>query len=72
MVYELATGEVHVFHSRIVLLATGGFGKVYKTTSNCFANTGDGVFLALSSRESRWKIWNSSSFIPPGFTAWGS
>jgi succinate dehydrogenase / fumarate reductase flavoprotein subunit len=46
VVYELATGEIHVFHSRIVLLATGGFGKVYKTTSNCFANTGDGVFLA--------------------------
>ena len=45
VVYELATGEIHVFHSRIVLLATGGFGKVYKTTSNGFANTGDGVFL---------------------------
>ena len=28
--YELATGEVHVFHSRMVLLATGGFGKVYQ------------------------------------------
>ncbi|NUO08824.1 MAG: succinate dehydrogenase flavoprotein subunit [Candidatus Brocadia sp.] len=44
--YELATGAVHVIHSRVVLLATGGFGKVYKTTSNCFANTGDGVYLA--------------------------
>ena len=27
-------------------MATGGFGKVFKTTSNCFANTGDGVYLA--------------------------
>lgn len=44
--YELATGSVHVFHSKVILLATGGFGKVYKTTSNCFANTGDGVYLA--------------------------
>lgn len=44
--YELATGDVHVFHSRVILLATGGFGKVFKTTSNCFANTGDGVYLA--------------------------
>jgi succinate dehydrogenase / fumarate reductase, flavoprotein subunit len=44
--YELATGEVHIFHARAVLLATGGFGKVFKTTSNCFANTGDGVYLA--------------------------
>jgi succinate dehydrogenase / fumarate reductase flavoprotein subunit len=37
---------VHVFHCRAILLATGGFGKVFKTTSNCFANTGDGVYLA--------------------------
>lgn len=44
--YELATGEVHIFHSRFILFATGGFGKVYKTTSNCFANTGDGAYIA--------------------------
>jgi succinate dehydrogenase / fumarate reductase flavoprotein subunit len=44
--YELATGDVHLMNSKAVLLATGGFGKVFKTTSNCFANTGDGVYLA--------------------------
>ncbi|MCK8600876.1 succinate dehydrogenase flavoprotein subunit [Desulfoferrobacter suflitae] len=44
--YELATGAVHFFQSRVVLLATGGFGKIFKTTSNCFANTGDGVYFA--------------------------
>ena len=46
VVYELANGQVHLFHSRMVVLATGGFGKVYRTTSNCFANSGDGVYLA--------------------------
>ena len=46
VVYEIATGEVHTLETKAVLLATGGFGKVYKTTSNCFANTGDGVYLA--------------------------
>ncbi len=44
--YELATGDVHVFQCRALLLATGGFGKVFKTTSNCHANTGDGVYYA--------------------------
>ncbi|AFM25292.1 succinate dehydrogenase flavoprotein subunit [Desulfomonile tiedjei] len=44
--YELATGELHVFHAQAILLATGGYGKLYKTSSNCFANTGDGVYLA--------------------------
>ncbi|MHC1726724.1 MAG: succinate dehydrogenase flavoprotein subunit [Syntrophobacteraceae bacterium] len=43
--YELATGEVHFFHSRAILIATGGYGKVYKVTSNAFANTGDGLAL---------------------------
>ena len=32
--YELATGEIHVVQGKSVILATGGFGKVYKTTSN--------------------------------------
>ena len=43
--YELATGEIHFFHGRAVLLATGGYGKVYKVTSNAFASTGDGPAL---------------------------
>lgn len=49
LAYELATGEIHTFHCKMILLATGGFGKVFKTTSNCFANTGDGVYLTYRS-----------------------
>ena len=45
--YEIATGELHTFHSKAVLLATGGYGKVYKTTSNAFASTGDGLAIAF-------------------------
>lgn len=44
--YCISTGEVQVIHARTILLATGGFGKVYRVTSNCAANTGDAVFLA--------------------------
>ncbi|MEN6437424.1 MAG: succinate dehydrogenase flavoprotein subunit [Syntrophobacter sp.] len=43
--YELATGELHFFQSRVVLIATGGYGKVFKVTSNAFASTGDGLYL---------------------------
>ena len=39
---ELATGNLHLFHTKAVLLATGGFGRIYHTTSNAYANTGDG------------------------------
>jgi succinate dehydrogenase / fumarate reductase flavoprotein subunit len=41
--YELATGEIHVFQAKAVILATGGFGKVFKTTSNAHTLTGDGM-----------------------------
>ncbi|MEB3372408.1 succinate dehydrogenase flavoprotein subunit [Saccharopolyspora mangrovi] len=41
--YELATGEIHVFHAKAVVFATGGFGKVFKTTSNAHTLTGDGM-----------------------------
>src|SRR3954462_2030872 len=40
--YELATGELHVFHAKAVVFASGGFGKVFKVTSNAHTLTGDG------------------------------
>ncbi len=39
----LATGELHTFHAKAVVFATGGFGRVYKVTSNAHALTGDGM-----------------------------
>ncbi len=40
--FELATGEFHVFRAKATLFATGGFGRMYRVTSNAHANTGDG------------------------------
>ena len=44
---DIETGDIHVFHAKAVLLATGGFGRVWKVTSNAHAATGDGVALAF-------------------------
>ncbi|MCX8528721.1 MAG: succinate dehydrogenase flavoprotein subunit [Rhodoluna sp.] len=41
--YELATGDLHVFAGKSIVFATGGFGKIFKTTSNAHTLTGDGV-----------------------------
>lgn len=42
---EVATGEIHTLHAKAVIMATGGFGRAYKITSNAMANTGDGVAI---------------------------
>lgn len=47
--YDLATGNLRHLQAKAVLLATGGGGKVYKTTSNGFASTGDGFDAAFQS-----------------------
>ena len=40
--YELRTGDLHVFRAKAVVFASGGFGKMFKVTSNAHALTGDG------------------------------
>lgn len=44
---ELSTGELHVFHAKAVIFATGGHGRVWSITSNAYAYTGDGVAMTL-------------------------
>ncbi|MCJ7526278.1 MAG: succinate dehydrogenase flavoprotein subunit [Candidatus Aminicenantes bacterium] len=45
--WDIRNGGLHIFHARAVLLATGGYGRAWKVTSNAHANTGDGVALVL-------------------------
>ncbi|KQO01784.1 MULTISPECIES: succinate dehydrogenase flavoprotein subunit [unclassified Arthrobacter] len=45
--YDLASGELHVFQAKSVVFASGGVGKVYKTTSNAHTLTGDGMGIAF-------------------------
>ncbi len=44
---EIATGEIHVFHAKAVLFAAGGWGKVWRITSNAHSLTGDGPAIAM-------------------------
>ncbi len=45
--YELATGELHVFHAKSIIFATGGSGRMFKTTSNAHTLTGDGMGIVF-------------------------
>jgi len=44
--YELASGELHVFHASSVMFATGGFGRMFRVSSNAHTLTGDGPAVA--------------------------
>jgi succinate dehydrogenase / fumarate reductase flavoprotein subunit len=43
---EIRTGEIHTFHAKAVLFATGGYGRAWRVTSNAFACMGDGMSVA--------------------------
>ncbi len=44
---DMATGEVTVIQAKTTLIATGGAGRVYRTSTNAHINTGDGLGLVL-------------------------
>lgn len=44
---DIQTGSLHVFHAKAVLFATGGFGRIYKVTSNAHTLTGDGCSIVF-------------------------
>src|SRR6186713_354298 len=47
LTHDLATGEIHLFRAKSVVFASGGAGKVFKTTSNAHTLTGDGMGVAF-------------------------
>lgn len=44
---HIDSGELHTFHAKATIFATGGFGRIWKITSNAYALTGDGVAAAF-------------------------
>ncbi|NHJ48757.1 MAG: FAD-dependent oxidoreductase [Asgard group archaeon] len=44
---DMASGELIIFRSNIIVLATGGFGRIYKRSTNAIINTGDGLGAAF-------------------------
>ena len=67
--YDLATGEVHVFQAKSVVFASGGCGKIFKTTSNAHTLTGDGMAIALRSGLPLEDM-EFVQFHPPGWPGW--
>ncbi len=67
---DLATGEIHLFKAKAVLFATGGFGRIFRITSNAYANTGDGQAL-LAKRGVPLEDMEFYQFHPTGIRGLG-
>lgn len=46
LAYNLARAKIEVIRSKVVILATGGYGRAFAKTTNAHANTGDGMAIA--------------------------
>ncbi len=67
---HLATSDLHVFKAKAVLFATGGFGRMFKITSNAYANTGDGPAV-LARRGVPMEDMEFYQFHPTGIRGMG-
>jgi succinate dehydrogenase flavoprotein subunit len=45
---DISNSEIHIFHARAVMFSTGGYGRVYRITSNAHVGTGDGCSLVYN------------------------
>ncbi len=46
VMYHIEDGTLEIIQSKVVMFATGGYGRVFNTTSNDFASTGDGLAMS--------------------------
>ena len=58
--YELSTGELHIFHAKSIVFATGGSGRMYKTTSNAHTSPVT-AWASSSARACPSRTWSSTS-----------
>ena len=45
--FKIETGEIYYIKSKATVLATGGAGRIYASTTNALINSGDGIGMAL-------------------------
>jgi len=67
---DIDSGELHTFYGKAVIFATGGFGRIWKITSNAYSFTGDGAAIAYR-RGSPLEDMEFFQFHPTGIKGLG-
>jgi succinate dehydrogenase / fumarate reductase flavoprotein subunit len=65
---EIETGEVAYIKAKATVLATGGAGRIYASTTNALINTGDGIGMALRAGFPMQDMEKCGSSTLPAFT----
>ena len=59
---SIETGEQVFIHARATILATGGAGRIFQSTTNAHINTGDGLGMVFRAGLP-YRIWSFGNFI---------
>jgi len=62
---DLRTGEIRPYLARATVIATGGYGRIYGTSTNAVINEGTGMAIAQDTGVVPWATWRRCSSIPP-------
>ena len=66
---SLTTARMHVFNAKMVVLATGGYGRAYFSATSAHTCTGDGGGMVARAGPAACRTWSSCSSTPPASTA---
>ncbi|MDL2221421.1 L-aspartate oxidase [Parabacteroides sp. OttesenSCG-928-N08] len=69
-IMDLQTGEINTFLSKVTLMATGGIGAIYRTTTNPLVATGDGIAMVYRAKgtvkDMEFVQFHPTAFYHPG------
>ncbi|MDL1956330.1 MAG: FAD-binding protein [Candidatus Desulfofervidus auxilii] len=68
--WDLVKGEIHIFHAKLILLATGGYARLFQFSTNSAINTGDGLGMILNAGLPLEDL-EFIQFHPTGLYPWG-
>ncbi|UCC27539.1 MAG: succinate dehydrogenase/fumarate reductase flavoprotein subunit [Candidatus Bathyarchaeota archaeon] len=72
---DLKTGEMHVFHSKAIIMATGGYARIYEFTTFSHTATGDGMTMAYRAgvplKDMEFIQFHPTGLVPSGILITG-